>query len=98
MISWRNGPPPNHAGFAGGDFKPGVWYEDRDKYGKRYGRRTGPYADPNEYNWYEGNIYYGEDQPNFHYRGELFSFRLIVVDVCNGDKTIYTSRTIHVQA
>ena len=101
LVSWNNG-PPNHAGFQPpGKYKPGVLYEDRDGAGTRYGRRTGPYVDRKpdgswpDYNSYHGNEYDGKDQPSIHHK-DIFHFRLIVVDVCNGGKTIYTGKTINV--
>jgi RHS repeat-associated protein len=98
-ISWKGGGPPNHAGFAGGGFSAGHWYEDRDASGNRYGRRSGPYSDLNtSSDWYDGNVYNGADQPVFHHAGELFSFRLFVVDVCRKGLRIYTSKPIHIQA
>jgi hypothetical protein len=47
-------------------------------------------------NWYEGNHYYGYDQPSGFDSGSVLSFRLIVVDVCRGGRKIYTSKTIKV--
>jgi RHS repeat-associated protein len=97
LTSWTGGGKPNHAGFAGSGFKSGHWYEDRDGNGKRYGRRKGPYSDLHPgLDWYQGNVYDGMDQPNIHHH-VLMGFRLIAVDVCQGGKVIYTSKTIHVQ-
>jgi len=65
--------------------------------GKRYGRRTGPYKKlyPDG-NWYYGNEYFGGDQPAGFAHGITFRFRLIVVDVCQGGKIIYRSKTLTV--
>jgi RHS repeat-associated protein len=99
LISWTQGGPPNHHGFyPPGNFQSGGWYEDRDANNCRYGRRTGlfgclPVGPGNNYN---GNNYDGADWPNIHHH-VLLGFRLIVVDICQGGKTIYTSKTIHVQ-
>jgi RHS repeat-associated protein len=96
-----------HGGFQPPRDQPNQWYEDRDDaplanggIGTRYGRRTGPYVDKNPngswpyYNKYGPNNYYGEDQPAGWPAGFTLRFRLIVVDVCNRGKTIYTSKTI----
>jgi hypothetical protein len=57
------------------------------------GRRSGPgvYIDPS--NRYRGNQYYGEDDPGGFDHGDIFRFQLRVVDVCNGEKVIYVSKT-----
>ena len=97
LISWTQGAKPQHKGFSSPRFQAGGWYEDRDGNDKRYGRRTGTHSDLNPGNdWYHGNEYDGADQPNLHHH-VLLGFRLIVVDVCEGGETIYTSKTIHVQ-
>ena len=102
LISWTQGDRPAHQGFdpsnapeGTGDFRSGRWYEDRNKNNCRYGRRNGPFA-CGGLGGYSGNNYDGEDLPNIHHH-VLLGFRLIVVDVCNGGKTVYTSRTIHVR-
>jgi hypothetical protein len=93
------GPP--HEGFSA-NAQPNQWYEDRDQLDTRYSRRTGPHVDQNSdgtwpyYNNYHGNGYTGTDQPSGFPPGVVLRFRLIVVDVCNGGKTIYTSKTINV--
>ena len=103
LISWNRGPfGPNtvpHPGFPPWA-QPGTWLEDRDEYNKRYGRRTGPYADPS-LNDINGNEYHSDDQPGPTASGTTvpgfaLRFRLIVVDVCQGGKRIYTSKTITV--
>lgn len=103
LISWNRGPfGPNtvpHAGFPPWA-QPGTWLEDRNEYNKRYGRRTGPYADPS-LNDIKGNEYHSDDQPGPTASGTTvpgfaLRFRLIVVDVCQGGKRIYTSKTITV--
>jgi YD repeat-containing protein len=100
LISWNiapfGGASVPHSGFPAGS-QPGVWYEDRDQHNNRYGRRTGPYTDlhPGS-DWYQGNRYQGSDQPSGFPAGVNLRFRLIVVDVFNGGKTIYTSRTLTV--
>lgn len=105
LISWTQGGPPRHAGFdpsnapkGAGGFQSGQWYEDRNANNCRYGRRNGPFNCFGNVpgNSYAGNNYDGRDFPSlFHHA--LLGFRLIVVDICNGGKTIYTSKTIHVQ-
>ena len=101
-ISWNMAPfggtSVPHTGFPAGS-RPGVWYEDRDEHNNRYGRRTGPYSDLHSgWDWYQGNRYSGNDTPDGTgtATGFQFSFRLVVVDVFNGGKTIFTSRTLHV--
>ena len=105
-ISWNKAPAPNqpapHKGFQPPDNQPGQWYEDRTEKDRRYGHRTGPYAYPNPtMNSYHGNGYDGADIPGEGYGGGAaagftLSFRLRVVDVCNGGMTIYTSKTLQV--
>jgi hypothetical protein len=46
--------------------------------------------------WYHGNEYEANDTPRGFGPGEILRFRLIVVDVCDGGKTIFTSKTISV--
>lgn len=100
LISW-NQPPwgPNtvpHEGFPPG-IVPGTWIEDRNQEHRRYGRRTGHYSQlsPNV-NWYHGNGYDAWDRPYGFDPGFVLKFRLIVVDVCQGGKTVYTSKTLTV--
>jgi RHS repeat-associated protein len=102
LISWNPGPRP-HAGFQPPRDQPNQWYEDRDdtplphgRIGHRYGRRTGSYRDPEPFDNYRGNGYTGYDEPRGWPSGQTGRFRLIVVDVCNRGKTIYTSKTISV--
>jgi RHS repeat-associated protein len=92
-ISWNIGGAP-HAGFAPPRNQPNQWYEDRDQNNKRYGRRTGPYKDPQPFDHYVGNKYFGNDTPSGLPHGTTFRFRLKVVDVCRRARTIYTSKTI----
>jgi len=62
-----------------------------------YGRRTGPgaFSAPTVNNYF-GNEYEGWDTPANWDPGDIVSYRLKVVDVCNGNKVIYTSKAIHV--
>jgi hypothetical protein len=48
------------------------------------------------FDWYSGNGYSGNDTPDGFPAGDILRFRLIVVDVCNGGNTIYTSKTINI--
>ena len=96
LINWNQGGAP-HQGFQPPRDQPGNWYEDRDSNNKRYGRRTGPYSDLHPgFDWYTQNGYSGNDTPSGFNHGDILRFRLIVVDVCNGGKTIYTSKTISI--
>jgi RHS repeat-associated protein len=94
-ISWTGRDTPLHEGFPK-TYKPGTWYEDRSRGDKRYGRRTGKHSHPDQYDYYTETGYSGTDEPSGYNPGTQLRFRLIVVDVCNGDRTIYTSRTITV--
>ena len=104
LISWNQAPFPGHSaphpGFQSPRNQPGNWYEDRDEQGKRYGRRSGSYSDLGPGDNYSGNQYNGSDQPGGPnpppIPGFNMRFRLIVVDVCHGGKTIYTGKTITV--
>ena len=88
---------PLHSGFPP-DVKPDKAYEDRDKSGKRYGHRTGRFADPQPgSDEYSGDGYSGADQPFGWPAGTTFKFYLVASDVCNGSKIIYTSRTLIVK-
>jgi len=74
--------------------QPDAWYEDRTKFDtawNRYGRRDIFTSGDDPINYYSGNNYYGSDLPYGLPDGMTFKFKLIVLDVCNGDKTIYTS-------
>jgi len=102
LVSWNRGPlGPNTVPFPAVPswVQPNTWIEDRDQYGKRYGRRTGDYSDINPVNdWYQGNQYDAWDRPRHRANdpGYTLSFRLIVVDVCQGGRRIYTSKTLKV--
>jgi RHS repeat-associated protein len=106
FISWdkplptRYGSP--HSGFPPPYNRPQTWYEDRDRDGNRYGRRTGPYHDPGPHDSYHGDTYYGTDAPSGPPTpGNFFRFRVDVVDVCNRSSTedvvVYRSRVLNVQ-
>jgi RHS repeat-associated protein len=100
LISWNPGPwGPNtvpHSGFPPG-IPSGTWTEDRDQNNKRYGRRTGPYSEPPwAGDYYHDNEFDAIDQPSGFPQGTTFRFRLIVVDVCQKGKVIYTSKTLTV--
>ena len=92
-VMWDRGRAPLRS-FTPPNDQPGHWYEDRDDNNKRYGRRTGPYRDPQPYDRYHGDEYDGSDRPRTVRR--TLSFRVVVVDVCRGVRPIYTSKTIHV--
>jgi uncharacterized protein RhaS with RHS repeats len=102
LINWNRpsspGQPAPHRGFTPPRDQPGGWYEDRDQNNKRYGRRSGPYSDLHPgFDYYSGNTYSGNDTPKGPSDpGFYMRFRLIVVDVCNGGKIIYTSKTLQV--
>jgi RHS repeat-associated protein len=93
LVSWQKGPGPNW--FKPPHNRPNTWYEDRAQDGKRL-RRAGGLNPNEEPNYYHGNEYDGRDRPYMEVR-DLYSFRLIVVDLCRRGKTIYTSRTIRVR-
>jgi len=101
MTSWSNGPAPSF--FYPPENQPNTWYEDRSSldsplngHANRYGRR-GPFtsADDDPTNYYSGDDYYGYDKPNNMPHGERFKFKLVVIDVCNHNSIIYTSRVLH---
>jgi len=100
FYSWKNGPPDLPQFMPRKNFKPNTWYEDRDSDDYRYGRRTGPHSKPGSghgfADFYSGNEYFGEDSPVIHH-DDIYSFMLTVVDVCNGERTIYMTRPIHLQ-
>ena len=88
-----------HAGFAAGTAAD-TWLEDRDAANNRYGHRTGPRSDPQNFDQYIdtngrrnqafGHIYRGSDTPGGP-AGILagsWRFRLSVIDVCNGGTEI----------
>ena len=87
---------PLHSGFPS-NMQTNTDYEDRDRNGKRYGHRSGQYSDPQTYDYYYDGGYYGADQPSFLPAGTVLKFHLIVVDICNKNKTIYTSQTLTVK-
>jgi hypothetical protein len=105
-IKWRNTTPPNHAGFQpASSYAADTWYEDRDANNKRYGHRSGPYSDPQDFDQYlnaEGNrdqangaIYRGNDNPRVaKSRTGQWDFKVSVVDTANGDKELGTPSTI----
>jgi RHS repeat-associated protein len=100
LISWNKAPfggnTVPHAGFTPGTV-PGTWTEDRNQQQQRYGRRAGPYSKLYPYvNYYHGNEYDGWDRPYGFPPGVVLKFRLIVVDVCQGGKKVYTSKTLTV--
>jgi RHS repeat-associated protein len=95
MILWNHGPAP-HPGFQPPDNQPNHWYEDRDQNNKRYGRRSGPYSDLHPgFDWYSGDDYDANDTPRGFPADVTLRFKLIVVDVCNHDSIIYTSRVLN---
>jgi RHS repeat-associated protein len=102
LISWNQAISPNqsapHAGFQPPRDKPGNWYEDRTDHNLRYGRRAGPYSALQPGNSYGPDSYDGADTPGSPQPipGLILSFRLIVVDTCNGGKTIASGKTITV--
>ncbi len=95
-IKWTGGPAP-HAGFEPNDTASSTWHEDRARDGTRYGRRTGPYAyyqaGGNEY----GPDYYNMNDNPGNRPDYTMVFRLIVVDICDNNKIISTSKNLIVQ-
>lgn len=89
--------------FKAPENKPGHWYEDRDSLDYRYGRRSGPHADPHpdpavEIFTKDSDTAY--DQPKGWYAiGFEEEFQLRVYDVCQKpEKRIATSdKTIRVR-
>ena len=79
------------------DLEADKFIEDRNQAGWRFGRRTGPYAFPFPNNRYKGDSYNGADQPMGWPSGTLLRFRLVVVDVCNDENIIYTSKILRVK-
>jgi len=91
---YAGGPP--HSGFPSGSTYD-TWYEDRDKNDKRYGHRSGAQSDPvtgcgDEYktgtthDQANGDEYCGNDNPDGPTAMTgTYTFKLKVVDVCNGD-------------
>jgi hypothetical protein len=88
-----------HGGFAAGS-GANTWFEDRDAANNRYGHRSGPFSDPQNFDQYIdtngrrnqafGHIYRGSDSPGgpAAILAGSWRFRLSVVDVCNGDTEI----------
>jgi len=105
-ISWT-GPTPSHPGFSPpSNYSSSTWYEDRDPHDERYGYRSDP--NPQSFNQYlnpsgrrnqtGGTVYYGEDDPYVSSGkfGQIWKFRLRVVDVCNGGKRVGSSSSVTV--
>ena len=88
-----------HAGFAAGTAAD-TWLEDRDAANNRYGHRTGPRSDPQNFDQYIdtngrrnqgfGHLYRGSDTPGgpAAILAGSWRFRLSVIDVCNGGTEI----------
>jgi len=88
-----------HAGFPAG-FAPNRWIEDRDARDNRYGHRSGPHSDPQNFDQYidtngrrnqaYGHLFRGSDTPGGPARllSGSWRFRLQVVDVSNGNRRI----------
>jgi RHS repeat-associated protein len=98
MVQWDRGPAPPQ--FRPPEDQPNTWYEDRDLTDlinspfDRYGRRGIISSGIEDNNYYDGDDYFGYDQPDRFPHGTTLKFKLIVVDVCNGTKTIYTSKIL----
>jgi hypothetical protein len=102
-VAAGNGTVP-HAGFPAGS-PAGTWIEDRDQAGGRYGHRTGPHSDPGPGDQYldaagrrnqaYGDRFRGTDNPRglAADRGS-WTFRLRVIDVCNGSTRVQSSRPL----
>jgi len=84
-----------HQGFSSNS-EPYNWYEDRDQWDQRFRRPGRPHSPGNlsGVNDYHGNGFDGRDTPSGYPPGVTFLFHLTVVDICNGGKTVYTSRTL----
>ena len=88
-----------HGGFAAGT-AANTWLEDRDAANNRYGHRTGPNSDPQNFDQYIdtngrrnqafGHIFRGSDSPGGPdaILAGSWRFRLSVIDVCNGNAEI----------
>jgi hypothetical protein len=101
FFSWQNGPPKDHPQFQPPDkFQPNTFYEDSDAAGNHYGRRSGIDSQLGRghgwMDWYSGNEYWGADTPSIHHH-DIYSFKLKVVDVCNGDQVLLETRPIHLE-
>lgn len=104
MISWsaHANAAPTHAGFGGVAATPGVWHEDRDPVGRRFGHRANIathvdyYYDSNNpgvADQANGNRYYGEDIPVRRVQANMgrWYFRLDVIDTCNNNIVLASS-------
>jgi RHS repeat-associated protein len=104
LVMWNKPLSPTqsapHAGFAPPRDKPGVWYEDRNIDNQRYGRKPGGKlpAMPSGFSFYGSDSFDGSDMPGAEqlYPGVIFSFQLVVIDVCNGGNTAARSKRIKV--
>jgi hypothetical protein len=89
---------PNHAGFRPkSGFSANTWYEDRDSVRKRYGHRTGSYAECASMNHYtdkdgtencaSGPVFAGLDTPTDGSGAKtgLWKFELRAYDTANGN-------------
>lgn len=88
-----------HAGFPAGTAAD-TWIEDRDAANNRYGHRTGPFSDPQDFDQYIdtngrrnqafGHRYRGSDTPGGPdaLLAGTWRFRLSVIDICNGNARI----------
>jgi RHS repeat-associated protein len=99
-IFWNRCWSADQCSFLGIDMglKPGVWYEDRDMFGKRQ-RRDGKYFQDGEdtTNQYSGDEFHGWDMPGGPATpGFYLKLRPLVVDRCRGGITIYTGKTLKV--
>jgi len=109
-IKWSKGEaPPNTGAFEPkSSFSEDTWYEDRDPNGKRYGHRSGTFAECVSINHYEdkkgvkdcakGEVYAGQDDPKgAATRTGMWSFELRAVDTCGGtEKVIGTPASVAV--
>ncbi len=94
-----------HGGFPAGT-GPDTWIEDRDASNNRYGRRSGPFSDPQTFDEYRdnsrrnqafGHRYRGSDTPSgpTSLAGQ-WRFLVRVVDVCNGNRRVGSQSAIRV--
>jgi RHS repeat-associated protein len=84
---------PMTTGFKPPEDKPNQWYYDRDNFGfMGYSRGAGNWR----CNQYSGNFYFGCDRPVMLYP-VLLKFRLVVLDNCNGGRSIFMSIPIKEQ-
>lgn len=95
QISWTQASPPTK--YFQGD-SPNNWYYDAGppQNGSSgpcmLGVRSGPNSCLGPGNSYAGNSFNGSDLVSLHHP-ETLAFRLLVLDICDGGKAIYTSRT-----